>query len=533
MSRLGELVARERIEAVGAFSFDGAFSGSLPSKRERPHQAWVQISVGCNCVCAYCIVPSVRGRERSRPAADVVGEIEALAADGVVEVTLLGQNVNSYGRDLPREERATFAELLRAVAAVPRIGRVRYTSPHPKDMKADVIAAMAECPEVCEHLHLPAQSGSTRILKAMRRTYSRERYLDLVTRLREAIPDLSLTSDMIVGFPGETDDDFAETLSLVEEVGYDGVYTFLYSPRPGTEAAPSSPTTCRPRSSASASRAWSRWSSARPPAAPRASSARPREVLVEGPSRTDPTRLRGRLRQNIAVNFTGAAGAGHDRAGRDRGRHVDHALGPAGRRSRAGGPRPRLSPRSWPWSGRPPPARAPWPTPPPARSAARSSSPTRSSATAASRSPPTARGAGETAEVRVPRGRRPRSDRALHRGRLRGAGAPRDRRRPARRARCRSCRGAPASICARPSPDRFPVGARRRRCGLGGGPGGRDPAEALAELRARDPEARRPRRRRQPAPRGPCARDGVRPAPRPGAPASGPARSAARRSWSA
>jgi tRNA-2-methylthio-N6-dimethylallyladenosine synthase len=157
VARLGELVARERIDAVGAFSFDGAFSGSLPSKRERPHQAWVQISVGCNCVCAYCIVPSVRGRERSRPPADVVGEIAALAADGVVEVTLLGQNVNSYGRDLPRPERATFAELLRAVAGVPGISRVRYTSPHPKDMKADVIAAMAVFQEVCEHLHLPAQ----------------------------------------------------------------------------------------------------------------------------------------------------------------------------------------------------------------------------------------------------------------------------------------------------------------------------------------------------------------------------------------
>ena len=237
VSRLGELVARERLDAVGAFSFDGAFSGSLPAKRERTHQAWVQISVGCNCVCAYCIVPSVRGRERSRALDDVVGEVAALAVDGVREVTLLGQNVNSYGRDLPRPGRATFAELLRAVAAVDGIDRVRYTSPHPKDMKADVIAAMAECPEVCEHLHLPAQSGSTRVLKAMRRTYSRERYLDLVARLREAIPDLSLTTDLIVGFPGETEDDFADTLSLVEECGYDGAYTFVYSERPGTEAA--------------------------------------------------------------------------------------------------------------------------------------------------------------------------------------------------------------------------------------------------------------------------------------------------------
>jgi len=310
VSRLGELVARERIEAVGAFSFDGAFSGSLPSKRERPHQAWVQISVGCNCVCAYCIVPAVRGRERSRPLPDVVREIEALAGDGVREVTLLGQNVNSYGRDLSRDERATFAELLRAVAGVTGIARVRYTSPHPKDMKADVIAAMADCPEVCEHLHLPAQSGSTRVLKAMRRTYSRERYLDLVGRLREAVPDLSLTSDIIVGFPGETEQDFSESLSLVEECGYDGVYTFLYSPRPGTEAAAELPDDVP--ADVKRERIGRLVETVQRVAAARAARfvGSTREVLVEGPSRTDPTRLRGRLRQNIAVNFTGSAEPG-------------------------------------------------------------------------------------------------------------------------------------------------------------------------------------------------------------------------------
>jgi tRNA-2-methylthio-N6-dimethylallyladenosine synthase len=310
VSRLGELVARERIEAVGAFSFDGAFSGSLPAKRERPHQAWVQISVGCNCVCAYCIVPSVRGRDRSRPLRDVVAEVGALAASGVVEVTLLGQNVNSYGRDLPREERATFAELLRAVAAVPGVARVRYTSPHPKDMKADVVAAMAECPEVCEHLHLPAQSGSTRVLKAMRRTYSRERYLELVTRLRGAIPDLSLTTDLIVGFPGETEEDFAETLSLVEEVRYDGAYTFLYSPRPGTEAAERLPDDVAP--DVKRERIARLVETVQRVAAERAGRfvGTEREVLVEGPSRTDPSRLRGRLRQNITVNFTGDAAPG-------------------------------------------------------------------------------------------------------------------------------------------------------------------------------------------------------------------------------
>lgn len=310
VTRLGELIARERIDAVGAFSFDGAFSGTLPAKRERPHQAWVQISVGCNCVCSYCIVPSVRGRERSRPLDEIVTEVAALAADGVVEVTLLGQNVNSYGRDLPTEHRATFAEVLRAVAAVPGVRRVRYTSPHPKDMKADVIAAMAETPEVCAHLHLPAQSGSTRVLKAMRRTYSRERYLDLVDRIRDAMPDISLTTDLIVGFPGETDEDFADTLSLVGRVGYDGAYTFVYSPRPGTESGehmdddvPAAIKRERIQALVEVVQTSARTRAGR-------FVGRTADVLVEGPSRTDDTRLRGRLEHNITVNFTGDATPG-------------------------------------------------------------------------------------------------------------------------------------------------------------------------------------------------------------------------------
>lgn len=310
VARLGELVARERIEAVGAFSFDGAFSGTLPSRRERPHQAWMQISVGCNSVCSYCIVPSVRGRERSRSLDDIVSDVEAQARDGVREVTLLGQNVNSYGRDLPRGERATFAELLRAVSAVEGIWRVRYTSPHPKDMRDDVIEAMAECPEVCRHLHLPAQSGSSRVLKAMRRTYDRDRYLKLVDRLRDALSDLSLTTDLIVGFPGETEADFAETLSLVEEVRYDGAYTFVYSPRPGTEAGE------QLDDDVTADEKRERMARlievVQKTAAERASRfvGTTAEVFVEGPSRTDPTRLRGRLSQNIAVNFDGDAAPG-------------------------------------------------------------------------------------------------------------------------------------------------------------------------------------------------------------------------------
>src|SRR5437867_4416778 len=225
----GEGVAR----AAFGTAEERAFAGRLPTHRERRFQAWVQISMGCNSVCAYCIVPAVRGREVSRRPGEIVAEVERLAAEGVREITLLGQNVNSYGRDVGSD----FAELLRACDAVEGIERIRFTSPHPKDFRAPVIAAMAECEAVCEHAHLPLQSGSTRVLEAMRRTYSRERYLRLVEELRATIPDLALTTDLIVGFPGETEEEFEETVSAVEEVGYDGAFTFVYSPRQGTEAA--------------------------------------------------------------------------------------------------------------------------------------------------------------------------------------------------------------------------------------------------------------------------------------------------------
>src|SRR3712207_6143677 len=206
-------------------------------KRERDFQAWVQISVGCNCRCSYCIVPSTRGREVSRPAGELVAEIERLAADGVREVTLLGQNVNSYGRDLPKGAKASFAELLAMIDAVDGIERIRYTSPHPKDMREDVIRAHAELPALCEHIHLPLQSGSSRLLKAMRRTYDKQRYLDRVAMIREHVPDVSLTTDIIVGFPGETETDFDDTLDVVEQARYDSAFTFIFSPRRGTEAA--------------------------------------------------------------------------------------------------------------------------------------------------------------------------------------------------------------------------------------------------------------------------------------------------------
>src|SRR5688500_651287 len=234
--KLAECLTSESLTAQGYFEFEG-FTGHLPMKRERDFQAWVQISVGCNCRCSYCIVPSTRGREVSRPAGELVAEVERLAGDGVREVTLLGQNVNSYGRDLPRGMKATFAELLGQIDGIDGIDRIRYTSPHPKDMKEDVIRAHAELPSLCEHIHLPLQSGSSTVLKRMRRTYDRRRYMDRVAMIREHVADCALTTDIIVGFPGEADDDFVETREVVDEVGYDSAFTFIFSPRRGTDAA--------------------------------------------------------------------------------------------------------------------------------------------------------------------------------------------------------------------------------------------------------------------------------------------------------
>lgn len=292
--------------ARGAFGLDErSFAGRLPRRREREFQAWVQISMGCNSKCSYCIVPAVRGREQSRHPGEIVAEVTGLAREGVREVTLLGQNVNSYGRDVGTD----FAELLRACDAVEGIRRIRFTSPHPKDFRAPVIAAMAECEAVCEHAHLPLQSGSTRILKAMRRTYSRERYLRLADELRAAIPDLALTTDLIVGFPGETEQDFEETLTAVEEVGYDGAFTFVYSPRQGTEAATMPD---QVPDEVKHERIERLVESVQNVAAARNGKrvGRIEEVLVEGPSRTDSAVLRGRTRRNTTVNFTGGAAAG-------------------------------------------------------------------------------------------------------------------------------------------------------------------------------------------------------------------------------
>ncbi|MDX6544035.1 MAG: tRNA-2-methylthio-N6-dimethylallyladenosine synthase [Gaiellaceae bacterium] len=307
---LGDWIGAGGMAPRGRFAEWRSFAGDLPQKRERAFQAWVQISMGCNSKCSYCIVPAVRGREQSRRPGDVIAEIEQLAVSGVREITLLGQNVNSYGRDLPLEARIDFAELLRACDAVEGIERIRFTSPHPKDFRSPVIAAMAGCESVCEHAHLPLQSGSTRILKAMRRTYGRERYLRVVDELRAAIPDLALTTDLIVGFPGESEDDFAETMDVVEEVGFDGAFTFVYSPRAGTEAAVLAdqiPEEVKRERIERLVELCQRVAHERN----LDRVGKVEEVLVEGPSRTDPTVLRGRTRRNTTVNFHGGGDPGN------------------------------------------------------------------------------------------------------------------------------------------------------------------------------------------------------------------------------
>ncbi len=306
--KLAEFLTSDSLTAQGFFEFE-SFTGHLPAKRARGFQAWVQISVGCNCVCSYCIVPSTRGRERSREPDELVAEVQRLAAEGVREVTLLGQNVNSYGRDLAGAGQTTFAQLLAWIDAIDGIERIRYTSPHPKDMREDVIRAHAELPALCEHIHLPLQAGSSAVLKRMRRTYSRERYLDRVALIRELVPDCALTTDIIVGFPGESEDDFRQTLEVAEEVGYDGAFTFIYSPRRGTEAA-----TLQDRipHELSVERMTRLVEVIQRRAAERSQRfvGRTLEVLIEGPSRNDPERLRGRSRHNKVVNFSGCGDPG-------------------------------------------------------------------------------------------------------------------------------------------------------------------------------------------------------------------------------
>ena len=291
-----------------------AFPSALPARRDLPYAAWMTIQIGCDNSCAFCIVPSVRGKEMSRPLDELVAEARTLAAEGTVEVTLLGQNVNSYGRDLTLAERAAgglgrvrplFADLLRELGDVDGLRRVRFTSPHPKDLRPETIDAMAEVTSVCEHLHLPLQAGSDRTLAAMHRGYTAERYLERLSAARAVIPDLAVTTDLIVGFPGETERDFEATLEVVAEAAYDSAYTFVFSPRPGTAAAE------RIDAFVPADEAVERLERLKIVversglARHQARIGRVEVVLVEGPSKKDATMTTGRTRQNKLVHFAG------------------------------------------------------------------------------------------------------------------------------------------------------------------------------------------------------------------------------------
>ncbi|HEY1831921.1 MAG TPA: tRNA (N6-isopentenyl adenosine(37)-C2)-methylthiotransferase MiaB [Acidimicrobiales bacterium] len=270
--------------------------------RELPYAAWINIQMGCDNSCAFCIVPAVRGPEVSRPMVDIVAEVETLARRGVSEVTLLGQNVNSYGRDITKR-RPLFADLLRAVGSVEGLSRIRFTSPHPKDLRPETIAAMAETPEVCEQLHLPLQSGSNTVLAAMRRGYTAERYLEKLAAARAAIDDLAVTTDIIVGFPGETEQDFEDTLAVCAETVFDSAFTFIFSPRPGTRAAAMED---RFLPAEVISERFLRLKAV----VDRASLAqhqgrigRLEDVLVEGVSKRDASTLSGRTRQGKLIHF--------------------------------------------------------------------------------------------------------------------------------------------------------------------------------------------------------------------------------------
>ena len=292
------------------------FPSALPARREVPHHAWVSISIGCDNTCAFCIVPSLRGPEKSRKLGEIVAEVRALVADGVREVTLLGQNVNSYGRDLIRRgevtapgprNRTLFAELLDALGDVDDLERVRFTSPHPKDFTSDVFAAMRDIPNVCEHLHLPLQAGSNRILKRMQRSYRAARFLDLVDEARSTIPGVAISTDIIVGFPGETEEDFAQTLEVTAAAAFDSAYTFEYSRRPGTTAVDLDghldPAVVNERYQrlASLTRRLAEESNARQVGTVQ-------QLLIEGPSKTDPQRLSGRTRTNRLVHVDALPG---------------------------------------------------------------------------------------------------------------------------------------------------------------------------------------------------------------------------------
>jgi len=291
-----------RNNVIDVWDCDGVIAEDIPTRRENDIKAWVTIMYGCNNFCSYCIVPYVRGRERSRRPEVILNEIKQLGEQGFKEITLLGQNVNSYGKDLGEE--FSFAKLLREVNEIEGIERIRFMTSHPKDLSDELIAAMRDCDKVCEHLHLPIQAGSTEILKKMNRKYTKDQYLELVEKIRKEIPDISITTDIIVGFPGETDEDFDETIDVVKKVRYDMAYTFLYSKRTGTPAAKSSnqiPEEVKKQRFDRLLEVQNRIS--------REINdellGQVVEVLVEGPSKTNEKMYTGRTRTNKIVNFQG------------------------------------------------------------------------------------------------------------------------------------------------------------------------------------------------------------------------------------
>jgi tRNA-2-methylthio-N6-dimethylallyladenosine synthase len=284
-----------------------AMPSDLPVRRELAHSAWVTIQVGCNNTCTFCIVPAVRGVEISRRPGDIVREVERLASDGVVEVTLLGQNVNTYGRDLAIDgrRRPIFADLLRRVGEIDGIRRIRFTSPHPADFREDVALAMAETPAVCEQLHLPLQSGSSRVLARMHRGYNVERFMSRLEIARSIVPDLTVSTDIIVGFPGETEDDFQGTLDVVGEARFDQAFMFLFSPRPGTEAALAVDDFVDPAVAQDRFDRLLELQSRISVESNREQLGRHFEVLAEGPSKKDPSVATTRTRGGRVVHVPG------------------------------------------------------------------------------------------------------------------------------------------------------------------------------------------------------------------------------------
>ena len=307
MHKLAEFLTSDSLTAQGFFEFEG-FTGHLPAKRARDFQGWVQISAGCNMKCAFCIVPSTRGREVSRPLEELVAEIEALAADGVREVTCSARTSTRTGSACARSRAGSRS---RWRPSTPSTASTASATPAASAyMREDVIRAHVELPSVCEHIHLPLQAGSSRILKAMRRTYDRGRYMDRVALIREHVPDCAITTDIIVGFPGETEADFRETLEVAEEVGYDGAFMFIYSPRRGTEAATFSDDFIPHEVAVERMERLVEVIQRRARERAQRFVGRTLDVLVEGTLRTDASRVRGRTRHNKVVNFDGLASPG-------------------------------------------------------------------------------------------------------------------------------------------------------------------------------------------------------------------------------